>query len=101
MPVETTESCDLLIAWGISGAPLNGPWVPSPGPNFTIRAYEYGVLALEDATAGIPGLYIGAMKRPGIPALEDATAGIPGLYIGAMKWNVYAHWDLGLAAFKM
>jgi hypothetical protein len=78
MPVETTESCDLLIAWGISAAPLNGPWVPGPGPNFTIRAYEYGELAL-----------------------EDATAGIPGLYIGAMKWNVYAHWDLGLAAFKM
>jgi hypothetical protein len=78
LPIKTAESCELLVSWGVSAAPLNGPWVPSPGPYFTMRIYDSGELAL-----------------------EDATTAIPGVYISSMQWNVYAHWDLGLAAFKM
>jgi hypothetical protein len=77
-PIVTSESCELLVSWGVSAAPLNGPWVPSPGPYFTVRTYEFGELAL-----------------------QDATTVTPGVYVSSMQWNVYAHWNLGLAAFKM
>jgi hypothetical protein len=82
LPVETTESCELLISWGTSGAgdlsSLHGTLKPSAGPSFTVRDYEYGAIGL-----------------------EDAITTTPGLYIGTMSWNGYAHWDMGVAAFKM
>jgi hypothetical protein len=82
LPVETTQNCDLLIAWGMSGfadlTQLHGTLVPTAGPHFTIRESEYGALAL-----------------------EDGVAEVPGLYIGTMSWNDYGHWHMGVAAFKM
>jgi len=83
LPVETTESCELLISWTNLGSAdlahfLDAYHQPTAGPNFTIRASEYGWLGL-----------------------EDATTTTPGLYIGTLSWNTYAHWDLGVAAFKM
>jgi len=83
VPVETTQSCELLIAWGVSGfgelANLHDQrLLPSPGPGFTMRESEYGAIAL-----------------------EDSITSIPGLYIGTMSWSDYGHWDMGVAAFKM
>jgi hypothetical protein len=84
MPVETTESCELLISWGLVGSyypnQVQGSvqTTQTAGPGFTMRGSDYGALAF-----------------------EDATTGIPGLYIGTMSWSDYNHWDLGVAAFKM
>jgi hypothetical protein len=77
MPVETEEYGELLIAWDFLGS-IDGPWKPTAGPNFTLRTYIYGALAL-----------------------EDLITTIPGLYVGAMKWNNAAHWVMGVAAFKL
>jgi hypothetical protein len=78
-PIETSGPCELLIGWGVSGKPLGTlPWNPDAAPNFTLRASEYNQLVL-----------------------EDSTSSIPGAYITSMDWKDYAHWNLGLAAFKM
>jgi len=80
-PVETEEPCELLISWSYNTENVQpGPVVPyvaTAGPNFTVRATSLGSLAL-----------------------EDSTSTIPGVYIGSLNWNVSAHWDEGLAAFK-
>lgn len=72
-PIVTTESCELLIGWAYHGS---DGWVPSAGPNSTMRAYYHGF------------------------ALEDSTTTIPGVYVASLTWNDYAHWDMGSAAFK-
>jgi hypothetical protein len=82
LPVETSESCELLIAWGSSGSgqpgTIHGTHVPSAGPGFTVRESSYGAMGL-----------------------EDMTTSAPGLYMGTMGWNTYGHWLMGVAAFKM
>jgi hypothetical protein len=82
-PVEAQESCELLIGWSDSGIPdlahfQDALTQPTAGPNFTIRAQEYGWLTL-----------------------EDETTTIPGLYIATLSWNSYGHWMQGGALFKM
>jgi hypothetical protein len=74
--IQTKSPCDLLIAWGVSGTTNSDA---GPGVNFTLRAYD----EVENL------------------ALEDATSGVPGAYIGSMTWNAFAHWDMGVAAFNM
>jgi hypothetical protein len=74
--IQTKGPCDLLIAWGVSGT-TNAD--AGPGANFTLRTYDEVVNL----------------------ALEDATSGVPGAYIGSMTWNAFAHWDMGVAAFNM
>jgi hypothetical protein len=80
MPVIASQQGDLLIAWNFNGAAPSpdGPWKPTPGPNFTIRKYMYGSFMI-----------------------EDSPAGVPGLYMASAQWNTYAHWVMGVAAFKM
>lgn len=77
-PIETKESGELLIAWGFNGAidPCCG--VMQAGPGFTVRGIAEG----------------GFM-------LEDSWTGGPGLYIASVHWPSYAHWTLGIAAFRM
>jgi hypothetical protein len=74
--IQTKSPCDLLIAWGVSGA-TNAD--AGPGVNFKLRTYDE-----------VDNL-----------ALEDATSGVPGAYIGSMTWNGFAHWDMGVAAFNV
>jgi hypothetical protein len=77
--VLTTQPCDLLVSWG---TPENAGSDARPGPGFTVRAYY-------------------EPPSPGSIALEDATTGVPGPYIGSIFWTGLGHWDLGVAAFKM
>lgn len=77
-PIETQQSGELLIAWGFSGAFNECCSLVGPGPNFTIRQFMEGSFVLEDSWTGGPGLYIASVHWPG-----------------------YAHWTLGVAAFKM
>jgi hypothetical protein len=74
--IQTKSPCDLLIAWSVSGTTNSDA---GPGVNFTLRTY--------DEVANL--------------ALEDATSGVPGAYIGSMTWSSFAHWDMGVAAFNM
>jgi hypothetical protein len=82
-PVETHEPCELLVSWSNSGSYdlahfQDSRLQPIAGPNFTVRAHEYGWLAL-----------------------EDSTTTTLGLYIGTIGWTDYGHWMEGVAAFKM
>ena len=77
-PIETSQSGELLIGWEMNGTMINSLFFPTPGPGFTIRDYEYGNFMF-----------------------EDAWTGAPGLYIASVEWNVYGHWTMGMAAFKM
>ena len=77
-PVEATASGDLIISWGKSNTHPNQGAAPVPGPFFKIEA---------DVGESF--------------AAEDMTGAGPGLYIGTMGWNVYSHWTLGVAVFKM
>lgn len=78
-PLETQESSELLIAWGFNGAHYPCCGVIAPGPGFTIRQSMEG----------------------GAFMLEDSLTNVPGLYIASVHWPGYAHWTLGVAAFKM
>lgn len=78
LPLETHESCELLISWansGRGGLPEH-PTDVIAGPSFTVRATEYSL------------------------TLEDAVTSTPGLYIGTMNFGGYGHWMEGTAAFK-
>jgi hypothetical protein len=77
-PVEATAPDDLVIAWGKSNTHPNQGAAALPGPFFKIEALVDECFAAEDMTG--QGL---------------------GLYIGTMGWNVYSHWTLGVALFKM
>lgn len=82
MPVQTSYDDDLLIAWSAAGANQPNAF-PVSGPYFTVVDSADSTLALEDAVAGRPGLYMGTMSW------DSPTGG------------VYAHWTMGLAAFRM
>ena len=75
-PVETHESCELLISWTLVGGPAAG--TVQAGPNFTLRANNQNWLAV-----------------------EDSTTTIPGYFVAGMRWHYPTAWDEGLAAFKM
>src|SRR6267378_6493520 len=72
-PVETHESCELLLSWVLHG---QGPIVA--GPDSTLRADAYGILAL-----------------------EDSTTTIPGYYISSFSWRYPNAWDMGNEGIKM
>ena len=79
-PVETHESCELLISWA-----LIGQGTPVAGQNFTIRTYNpFGA----------------AVNGQGL-VVEDSTTTIPDYQQASVRWRYANSWDMGLAAFKM
>jgi len=74
-PLETHESCELLISWTLVGGPAAG--TVSAGPGFTLRANNLNWLAV-----------------------EDSTSTGPGYYLASMRWQYATAWNEGVAAFR-
>jgi hypothetical protein len=81
-PVETSYPNDLLIAWSTAGTDQSNAY-PVAGPFFKIVESSHASFALEDSIAKRPGLYMASLGW-------DSPSG-----------GVYAHWTMGLAAFRM
>jgi hypothetical protein len=75
-PIEVTFPNDLVITWAGAGV---GGHKYTAGPFFTLE---------------------GALPN-GLIAFENLIAEKPGLYMGTMGWDAYAHWTMGVAAFRM
>jgi hypothetical protein len=74
--IEVSRPNELVITWATAG---DLGYKYSAGPYFTMQG------ATPDGAVGF----------------EDMIAGQPGLYMGTMGWDTYAHWTMGVAAFRM
>lgn len=83
-PLETHESCELLLSWALAGQ-----GTPVAGPSFTMRAYSPFP---NDCAEGV---------SCGSLAVEDSTAMIPGYYMASMSWRYPNAWEQRAAAIRM
>jgi hypothetical protein len=67
-----------LMAIGAIGATPPTSYIPTAGPNATVRGVSDGIFMF-----------------------EDMITGPPNLYILTLQWNTYGHWVMGAAAFRM